>query len=386
MLFLAVLMSTYLGFEARENQIASRKLVEHTCQVLSQLEVVFSLLKDAETGQRSYLLTANAQYLKPYLDAKAEFDSSIEKVRVLTNDYPAQKERIHELTLLSKQKFASMEKTIKARQSEGLDAALALMKMQDGRILMEDIRRLVTEMIDVENKLLKERSVQLLKITDKASDNSVFFSCLTMTALLICAYMLNIFVRATQKAENKLSVQYGIARQECDRLVRLINDILDLRKIESGMLELKKTTVETQELIKRTIDGIRGMAQGAQVELVAELNTGGPIFCDQDRIIQVLTNLSSNAIKFSAQGARVILSLSPGEGSAFRFCVKDHGSGIPANQMHKLFGKFQQLNQSDGRPKEGTGLGLAISKATFFKAVIYIFPDRFRTASICAHG
>jgi DNA-binding response OmpR family regulator/two-component sensor histidine kinase len=154
----------------------------------------------------------------------------------------------------------------------------------------------------------------------------------------------------------------GIARNECERLVRLINDILDLRKIEAGMLELRENNVEAQHLIKRTVNGIRGMAQASNIDLVTELNTGGPVYCDEDRTIQVLTNLVSNAIKFSPKNGRVTIALIPGEGNTFRFVVKDKGAGIPENQMNKLFGKFQQIDQSDGRPKEGTGLGLAISK------------------------
>ncbi|MBX9691280.1 MAG: response regulator, partial [Cyanobacteria bacterium] len=154
-----------------------------------------------------------------------------------------------------------------------------------------------------------------------------------------------------------------IARTESDRLIRLINDILDLRKIEAGMLELKKTTIESQLLVQRTIDGIRGMAESNGISLAAELNTAGPVFCDEDRVIQVLTNLASNAIKFSDHGGDVILRLDPGSGNTFRFSIIDHGMGIPKEQMHKLFGRFQQIDQSDRRQKEGTGLGLAITKA-----------------------
>jgi len=154
-----------------------------------------------------------------------------------------------------------------------------------------------------------------------------------------------------------------IARAESDRLIRLINDILDLRKIEAGMLELKKTNVETRHLVEKTVDNIRGMAQERGVELVSKLNTGGQTLCDEDRLTQVLTNLISNAIKFSESGDSVVVSLDPGEKNSFKFSVTDTGPGIPQEHMHKLFGKFQQLDQSDARKKEGTGLGLAITQA-----------------------
>ena len=154
-----------------------------------------------------------------------------------------------------------------------------------------------------------------------------------------------------------------IARSESDRLIRLINDILDLRKIEAGMLELNKHTVDTQKLVKRAVEGIHGMAEERGVKVVSRITTGGPTECDEDRIIQVLTNLLSNAIKFSENGQEVVVTLEPGNGNSFRFSIKDSGPGIANEQMHKLFGKFQQLDQSDSRKKEGSGLGLAITKA-----------------------
>jgi len=154
-----------------------------------------------------------------------------------------------------------------------------------------------------------------------------------------------------------------IGRSESERLIRLINDILDLRKIEAGMLELKRQTVQTSTLIERTIDGISGMAQAAGVTLITDLKTRGQTVCDEDRMIQVIANLVSNAIKFSERGSEVVVALQPGEGNNFRFSVIDHGPGIPKEEMHKLFGKFQQISQGNSRDKEGTGLGLSITKA-----------------------
>lgn len=156
----------------------------------------------------------------------------------------------------------------------------------------------------------------------------------------------------------------NIARSESDRLIRLINDILDLRKIEAGKLELKKATVDVQTLVEKSMDGMRGMAADAGIALKSETLTNGPTECDEDRILQVLSNLISNAIKFSPPGSEVLLSVEPGVGHSFRFNIVDKGPGIPADQMHKLFGKFQQLDQGDTRKiQKGTGLGLAITKS-----------------------
>ena len=155
-----------------------------------------------------------------------------------------------------------------------------------------------------------------------------------------------------------------IARSESDRLIRLINDILDLRKIESGKLELKFKSVRLNDLINSVLESMRAMADEHKVKITTQCDADQLIVLDRDRIVQVLANLISNAIKFSPRGETVIVSVEPiNDKECVRFSVTDKGSGIRADQMHRLFGKFQQLDSSDTRAKGGTGLGLAICKA-----------------------
>jgi signal transduction histidine kinase/CheY-like chemotaxis protein/tetratricopeptide (TPR) repeat protein len=155
-----------------------------------------------------------------------------------------------------------------------------------------------------------------------------------------------------------------IARTSTDRLVRLINDILDLEKMESGRLELRPELLAPGELLCAAAEGLEGAAAAAGVRLVAEAAAGlPPVRADRDRLLQVLTNLASNAVKFSPAGAEVRLraGLAPGGGVSFR--VEDRGPGIPAEGLARLFHRFVQLDASDTRARGGTGLGLAISKA-----------------------
>lgn len=152
-----------------------------------------------------------------------------------------------------------------------------------------------------------------------------------------------------------------IARSESDRLIRLINDFLDMRKIEAGKLELHLDDVVPAQLIEATIEGLRGFADKEQIELTGEYLFNDTIRGDGDRLRQVLTNLTSNAIKFSHEGDEVILRVEPAAEAFVRFSVVDKGDGIPADQLHKLFARFQQTESA--RSKGGTGLGLAISKA-----------------------
>jgi len=154
-----------------------------------------------------------------------------------------------------------------------------------------------------------------------------------------------------------------IGRLNCDRLIRLINDILDLRKIEAGKLELSLQEVSPERLVSFSADGVKSFGTENNVTVRTEVADGVVLDCDIDRIIQVLTNFLSNAIKFSPTDGEVLVSGSIVNPGVYRFSVADNGPGIPEDQYDKLFQKFQQLDSSDMREKGGTGLGLAISKA-----------------------
>lgn len=152
-----------------------------------------------------------------------------------------------------------------------------------------------------------------------------------------------------------------VAAMDTSRLMRLVNDMLDLERIHAGRVELVMAPVQGLTLIERAKDAMQALADEANVLLACE---GQPIslVADEDRLLQVLTNLVGNAVKFSEPGAAVTLSVAPGPQGA-RFEVADQGRGIPHEMLHSVFERFQQVDMSDQRQKGGTGLGLAICKA-----------------------
>ena len=154
----------------------------------------------------------------------------------------------------------------------------------------------------------------------------------------------------------------GIARESCDRLIRLINDILDLKKLETGKFDFHIAEIDPAKLIQSTVSYTQGMAKERNVRLEVGWITQQQVSADIDRLNQVLVNLVSNAIKFSPKHGVVELAATTSDGMV-KFSVRDHGKGIAKDQQHKLFAKFQQLDSSDQRQQEGTGLGLAICKA-----------------------
>ena len=152
-----------------------------------------------------------------------------------------------------------------------------------------------------------------------------------------------------------------IAVTNTDRLVRLINDILDIERLESGRIELVRKVVDAHELMAQAVEGVQSIADSAGVELVLEAGTA-ELIVDSDRILQTLTNLLGNAIKFSPAGTRVTLSGKPQNGM-FTIQVADRGRGIPADKVKMVFERFKQVDASDSRDKGGSGLGLAISSS-----------------------
>lgn len=149
-----------------------------------------------------------------------------------------------------------------------------------------------------------------------------------------------------------------IAVENTDRLIRLINDILDTERIKSGTIELERGECDSCRVAEQVVEEMLPMAKEAEVELTVACEQI-TLFADADRIHQVLTNLLSNAIKFSESGAAVRLSSELSQDMAL-FQVSDRGRGIPTEKLDAIFERFSQVDASDSREKGGTGLGLSI--------------------------
>ncbi|HZS62171.1 MAG TPA: PAS domain S-box protein [Gemmatimonadaceae bacterium] len=153
-----------------------------------------------------------------------------------------------------------------------------------------------------------------------------------------------------------------MARANSERLVRLINDMLDLDKIEAGRVELRRQPLLGSEVVRVTLDSLAATAAEQRVGLVSRVIQDTSFSADRDRTLQVLTNLVSNAIKFATPGSEVRVTISR-ESTMVRIAVTNVGDGISAADLSRLFARFQQLDGSDARRHGGTGLGLAIAKA-----------------------
>jgi PAS domain S-box-containing protein len=165
----------------------------------------------------------------------------------------------------------------------------------------------------------------------------------------------------TGQVDQKTANLIRIARSNSERLVKLVNDILDLDRLGYGRERMIMRQVRLADIVNQAIDNMTPVAQTAGVTLVNN-SLDVEIMGDSDRLLQVVTNLISNAVKFSPRNSAVSVVLTP-EAQGVMLSVVDPGRGIPLDKLETIFDRFQQVDSSDSRQKGGTGLGLAICKA-----------------------
>ncbi|AFY77220.1 PAS domain S-box [Pleurocapsa sp. PCC 7327] len=153
-----------------------------------------------------------------------------------------------------------------------------------------------------------------------------------------------------------------IAFENSNRLVRLLDNILDLERIKSGKVTMEKRLCRAADLMAQAVEVMQAMAEKAEIRLCV-IPVSIQIWADPDRIIQTLTNLLSNAIKFSPPNTTVLLSAELQDEQTVLFRIQDRGRGIPNDKLETIFDRFEQVDASDSRHQGGTGLGLAICRS-----------------------
>jgi signal transduction histidine kinase/uncharacterized protein YktA (UPF0223 family) len=151
------------------------------------------------------------------------------------------------------------------------------------------------------------------------------------------------------------------AESSAERLICLINTLLDLEKMEAGKLEMQFVDVEVASVVERSVEAIESLADSSGIS-VETAQTEARISADAERLVQVLVNILSNAIKFSPKGSSVSITVRELE-RYVELRVTDRGRGIPASHLKSIFDRFQQVEEADARERGGSGLGLAICKA-----------------------
>jgi PAS domain S-box-containing protein len=241
----------------------------------------------------------------------------------------------------------------------------AIFDITERKVVEEELRR-YHEHLEV---LVKERTSELEFAKERAEDMDRLKSAFLATMSHELRTPLNSIIGFTgiilQGLAGPLTdeqmKQLGMVRSSARHLLSLINDVLDISKIESGQLKIYTETFDINETIKKVVRTVTPLSQEKGLALVADLTPEvGQITSDRQRVEQVLINLVNNAIKFTEKGE--VLIKCRVNGSRLITSVKDSGIGIKPEDMDHLFIPFQQIDSSMARQYEGTGLGLSICK------------------------
>ncbi|HYG26624.1 MAG TPA: CHASE3 domain-containing protein, partial [Caulobacteraceae bacterium] len=255
------------------------------------------------------------------------------------------------LRRLAEEGGAGRAREIRAKRRDGstfeAEVALGSMKLRDGEHLVAAVRD-VTDRKQAER--LKEEFVSTVSHELRTPLTSIAGALGLMES------------GAAGPLPEKANRLVYIAKTSSERLVRLINDLLDVEKIASGQVHFDLQPLDIVVAARRAVEGVNALAAERQVAIRLDA-PAAPLMVrgDMDRLIQVLTNLLSNAVKFSPDGETVDLTLGSRDGR-IRILVRDRGAGVPESFRANIFGKFAQADSSSARAKSGTGLGLAISK------------------------
>lgn len=241
------------------------------------------------------------------------------------------------------------------------------LKLKEVEELSNEKLELITRQAEKLEKTVIERTAQVQKQADQLREldefKSRFFINLThelRTPLtLILGPARQIYTRET---DSQTKADALTIKSNADRLLNLINQLLDLSKLEAGKMELNNAPVELVAVTRRNVLLFQSLAEQKALELNFEVDREHMwLTLDQAKLEDIVYNLLSNAIKFTRHGGKITVSLKD-NGTFFDLIVIDNGIGIPPNKMPYIFDRFYQVDASDTRTQEGTGIGLAITK------------------------
>lgn len=440
LLLVSVLLTIFFSiiiYNSLQEKEENERWVIHTFEVIQKATTLLSELKDAETGQRGYLLTGRQEYLEPYKNALQNIDSELIELSKFTIDNTKQQENINALKYYIRKRIAVLDSTIKVYDKESLEGAQRVINTDSGRISMDSIRSIIDRMLSEEDKLLLIRSQKLKRSTDFLQFSTLlalaFIGLMTLSAYITISrkdkennklvsqlreYNMNLqsevhnrtaeleekneelnrlnegliklnaeknyflgmaahdlksplnnvkglieLLKTSTKNENNEQKEVLIhIDKSVTKMANLINDLLDINKIEQGASNMKIQSVNVTLLMRQVLEGFKKHASDKNIQLYYNKPLSD-IFVESDKnyLVQIFDNLLSNAVKYTIPGKEVKVELTKSE-SEVKIAIIDQGMGIPPHELPELFGRFKKLSTRPTGGEHSSGLGLSIVK------------------------
>jgi signal transduction histidine kinase/CheY-like chemotaxis protein len=396
-----------LGFASE-----STASVSHSRDVIEALADVVSDVVDAETSQRAFLLTGAAGFLAPYDSNVAEFAGHARTLRDLTAGSSRQRARVDSIITFSERRLRMLQARIDLTREGRLEEAIAGIRAGGGVSDMDSLRDIARRMDADERRLLAAHAAEETRRRQysRAVTMIGLFLALTAAVFALAAILEDVsereriarglaaaaqreqeanraksefLARMSHELRTPLNSVIGFAnvllknkhgalrdqdlsfveriRANGTHLLGIINDILDLSKVESGRMDLHIESVDVPSLVHETLSQINGR-ETVQLDVLLP-PVAQPLPADRDKLKQVLLNLIANAIKFTEHGQVLVRVVATPDGRLRRIDVIDTGTGIPAERMAAIFNAFEQAESNTARRYGGTGLGLTIARA-----------------------
>jgi len=411
---LLIAVTGAFSWSSTVNLVDNAQMVDHTHEVLENLERIVSQLKDAETGQRGFVITGEPHYLEPYNAGLMGVEHAVAEVRRLTSDNPAQQGSLDVTERLIKSKLGELSQTIDLRRDAGFDSAREVVLTDAGKRTMDDLRAVVAGMEKDERRLLEQRAAATESTATKTK-TAVIFGTFVSTVIfgIIALFLFRTNSKLAYEVEERKHVEQSLEKQaqelsrsneELEQFARIASHDLQepLRMVSSytQLLERRykdKLDSDANEFIGYAVDGAKRMqtkindllaysrvtTQGNSFEetdcgvifelavtnLTAAIDESGAtvtrdplptVAADASQLVSVFQNLIGNGIKYRG-GQLLRIHVSAVEsGDEWLFSFKDNGIGIESEFAERIFVIFQRLHTKTEYP--GTGVGLAICK------------------------
>ena len=403
--FPILLLIVSVTFWVNQKNDESILWVSHTHDVRRSLLNVLSLLIDAETGQRGFLLTGSEKYLEPYTNAIKQLDIAVKELHRLTLDNPIQQANLDKIDPLMKEKFMELNETISLRKSGESDAATNIVNSGRGKNIMDQMRAIFTLMEAEEIMLLKERKAIIYKNNILAQSIGIIgFILLVIIGTLVVFRVRSLLIShdKAEKASNAKSLFLSSMSHELrtplnavlgfsqliemrakdeltkhnsreiidagSHLLELIDEILDLTQIESGNVDLSIDSYSIKNIIKYCSSMVLPLADKSSIQIDNKISSISDvkINVDEKRFKQVVLNLLSNAIKYNNENGKIIIDYSLEYEGMLYLSITDTGKGLTLEQKNHIFIPFDRAGE-EASNIPGSGLGLVISKTLIEK-------------------